>query len=59
MKKSFLIFAMFSLMLVLTSFTTPNEIGGGRSQEPTLNIGGGRSQEPTLEIGGGRSQEPS
>ena len=59
MKKSLVIFGLFSLMMVLTSFNTSSEIGGGRSQEPTLEIGGGRSQEPTLEIGGGRSQEPS
>ena len=56
MKKSLVIFSLFSLMMVLTSFTAPLEIGG-RSQEPSFDIGG-RSQEPSFEIGG-RSQEPS
>jgi len=56
MKKLATIIGLLSLMLVVTSFTTPNNIGG-RSQEPTLSIGG-RSQEPTLAIGG-RSQEPT
>ena len=50
MKKSFLIFAMFSLMMLLTSFTTPNEIGG-RSSTGELNIGG-RSSTGELNIGG-------
>ena len=47
MKKTFLIFAMFSLMLVLTSFTTPTEIGGGGKQsggEIAYEIGGGGKQ---------------
>ena len=29
MKKSFLIIGLFSLMMVLTSFNTPNETGNG------------------------------
>ena len=56
MKKSLVIFSLFSLMMVLTSFTTPNEIGG-RSQIPSFEIGG-RSQIPSFEIGG-RSQVPT
>ena len=48
MKKSFLIFAMFSLMLVLTSFTTPI---GGKSSPGELNIGG-KSSPGELNIGG-------
>ena len=64
MKKLATTFGLLALMLIVTSFTTPTEIGG-RSQEPGLTIGGrsqepgigGRSQEPGLTIGG-RSQEP-
>ncbi|GEC78461.1 hypothetical protein B0A61_10765 [Flavobacterium aquatile LMG 4008 = ATCC 11947] len=56
MKKSLVIFSLFSLMMVLTSFTAPTEIGG-RSQVPSFEIGG-RSQVPSFEIGG-RSQVPS
>ncbi len=50
MKKSFLIIAMFSLMMVLTSFTTPNEIGG-KSSTGELNIGG-KSSTGEFTIGG-------
>ena len=54
MKKSFLIFAMFSLMLVLTSFTTPTEIGGRSSDGGLISEIGGRSSDGGLiyEIGG-------
>ena len=49
MKKSALIFGMFSLMLLLTSFT---QIGGNR---PVGEIGGNRPVgEVTAEIGGNR-----
>ncbi len=50
MKKSLLIIGLFSLMMVLTSFSTPNETGGkGTSAEPTqFDTGGkGTSAEPT------------
>ena len=45
MKKSLVIFSLFSLMMVLTSFTAPNEIGGrerGTSSQGdfTVSIGG-------------------
>ncbi len=48
MKKSFLIFAMFSLMLVLTSFTTPTEIGGRSSDGGLISEIGGRSSDGGL-----------
>ena len=53
MKKVFTIIGLFTLMLVVTSFTTPNEIGGGNELP-----GGGRkpsivSQNQLLSIGGG------
>ena len=56
MKKLATTFGLLALMLIVTSFTTPNEIGG-QSQRPTLEIGG-QSQRPTLEIGG-QSQRPT
>ena len=56
MKKLATTFGLLALMLIVTSFTTPNEIGG-QSQRPTLEIGG-QSQRPTLEIGG-QSQRPN
>ena len=67
MKKAFTIIGLFTLMLVVTSFTTPNEIGGsgGKSTTPgILSIGGsgGKSTTPgILSIGGsgGRSTNPS
>ena len=67
MKKLATTFGLLALMLIVTSFTTPSEIGGqsqrptfdigGQSQRPTFDIGG-QSQRPTLEIGG-QSQRPS
>jgi len=39
MKKSLAIFGLFSLMMVLTSFTSPGEIGGSRGQETIYQIG--------------------
>ncbi len=54
MKKSLVIFGLFSLMMVLTSFTSPVEIGG-RGQVGTGNFEiGGRGQVGTgnFEIGG-------
>ena len=58
MKKLATTFGLLALMLVVTSFTTPTEIGG-RSQDPSITLEiGGRSQDPTRTIGG-RSQDPS
>ena len=47
MKKSLLIIGLFSLMMVLTSFNTPNETGGGGRGTQ------GSTGEMTLETGGG------
>ena len=54
MKKSAIISALFTMMLVLTSFSTPNEIGGkgvGTNSTPTeFEIGGkgvGTNSTPT------------
>jgi hypothetical protein len=49
MKKSLLIFGMFTLMMVVTSFNTPNEIGGTQGA-PRGNVPG--IVENTFEIGG-------
>lgn len=46
MKKSFLIIGLFSLMMVLTSFSTPNETGG-RTQ-----TGQGTNTQGDIETGG-------
>ncbi len=35
MKKSLLIIGLFSLMMVLTSFTAPNETGGDKAVKTT------------------------
>jgi hypothetical protein len=56
MKKLATTFGLLALMLIVTSFTTPNEIGG-QSQKPTFDIGG-QSQRPTFDIGG-QSQRPT
>ena len=57
MKKSILTIGLFSLMMILTSFTSPAEIGGGNGAKKTLiyEIGGGNGAKKTLiyEIGGG------
>ena len=58
MKKSLIIFGLFSLMMVLTSFTSP--IGGGGSKTPETNpisfeIGGEKTPGTNplnFEIGG-------
>jgi len=49
MKKSLVIFGLFSLMMVLTSFNTPNEIGGKGTDSPVgqLSIGGKGTDSPT------------
>jgi len=54
MKKSLVIFGLFSLMMVLTSFTSPVEIGG-RSSQGEFAIGG-RSSQGEFAIGGRSSQ---
>ena len=56
MKKLASIFGLLTMMLVVTSFTTPNEIGGGRPVgDYTMSIGGGRPVgDYTMSIGGGR-----
>jgi len=61
MKKLATTFGLLALMLVVTSFTTPTEIGGKDRPEPTLfNIGGKDRPEPTLfEIGGKDRPSPS
>lgn len=45
MKKSLVIFGLFSLMLVLTSFTSSNEIGGRSSDGGFITEIGGRSSD--------------
>lgn len=56
MKKSLVIFSLLSLMMVLTSFTAPNEIGGRKDDVKTGNfeIGGRKDDVNTgnFEIGG-------
>ena len=54
MKKLATTIGLFTLMLIVTSFTTPNEVGGERSR-PVLEVGGERSK-PVLEVGGERSK---
>jgi len=63
MKKLATTFGLLALMLIVTSFTTASEIGGGKSSNGGLNqtneIGGGKSSNgglnQTNEIGGGKS----
>ena len=57
MKKSAIISALFTMMLVLTSFSTPNEIGGrGQVGTGSYEIGG-RGQVGTGSVTiGGRGQ---
>ena len=44
MKKSLLIIGLFSLMMVLTSFTSPNETGGNKTVgEFTRETGGNKT----------------
>ena len=64
MKKLATTFGLLALMLVVTSFTTPNEIGGKNSQgtlEPNIFSIGGKNSQGTLQpcilsIGGKNSQ---
>ncbi|MFN7776060.1 hypothetical protein [Flavobacterium sp.] len=57
MKKSAIISALFMMMLVLTSFSTPSKIGGGKNPTHGTHIlGGGKNPTTgTLSIGGGRN----
>ena len=48
MKKSFLIIGLFSLMMVLTSFTAPVETGGGGKDGDRGTVGTGN-----FDTGGG------
>ena len=69
MKKSLVIFGLFSLMMVLTSFTTPiggksfggdivsNEIGGKSSDGGFLTIGGKSSDGGFVTEIGGKSSD--
>ena len=57
MRKSAIISALFTMMLILTSFSTPSEIGGGKNPTTgTLAIGGGKNPTTgTFSIGGGKN----
>ena len=55
MKKSLIIFGLFSLMMVLTSFTTP--IGGKSSDGGFLTIGGKSSDGGFITEIGGKSSD--
>ncbi|WP_333666179.1 hypothetical protein, partial [Flavobacterium sp.] len=59
MKKLATTFGLLALMLIVTSFTTPNEIGG-RQQDPIQPFSiGGRQQDPIQPFSiGGRQQDP-
>ena len=54
MKKLATTIGLFTLMLIVTSFTTPNEVGGERSK-PILHMENVMSQT-TFEVGGERSK---
>ena len=54
MKKLATTIGLFTLMLLVTSFTTPNEVGGERSR-PILHMENVKSQT-TFEVGGERSK---
>jgi hypothetical protein len=54
MKKTILTFGLFSLMMVLTSFTSP-EIGGGQTVNRVTEIGGGQTVNRVSDIGGGQT----
>ncbi|HTG66432.1 MAG TPA: hypothetical protein VL859_08665 [Flavobacterium sp.] len=59
MKKSIVTIGLFSLMLVLTSFTSSTNIDGGSRQiktDPITNIDGGSRQIKTDPIDGGSRQ---
>jgi hypothetical protein len=53
MKKTILTFGLFSLMMVLTSFTSP--IGGGGNESRKIG-GGGNESRKAIEIGGGGNE---
>ena len=56
MKKSILTIGLFSLMMVLTSFTSPEIGGGNTAPRPMYEIGGGNTApRPMYEIGGGNT----
>jgi hypothetical protein len=54
MKKLATTFGLLALMLVVTSFTSPNEIGGSRKPVETFEIGGSKKPVETFEIGGSK-----
>ena len=64
MKKLISTFGLLMLLMVVTSFTTPNEIGGTSSKpvlgQPIYEIGGTSSKpvlgQPIYEIGGTSSK---
>ena len=57
MKKLATIIGLLSLMLVVTSFTTPNEVGGGKdtpSGPSIYRVGGGKDTPSGPNVGGGK-----
>ena len=63
MKKLATTFGLLALMLIVTSFTTPSEIGGGKGNDSPVGqfeIGGGKGNDSPvgqLEIGGGKGND--
>ena len=58
MKKSILTIGLFSLMMVLTSFTSPEIGGGNTAPRPMYKIGGGNTAARRLYVIGGGNTAP-
>ena len=56
MKKLATTFGLLALLLIVTSFTTPSEIGGGGNQGAPRDTGTGTGIAMNYEIGGGGNQ---
>ena len=59
MKKLFTITSLLLLMISLTSFTEPTDVGGQSALRPTFEVGGQSALRPTFEVGGQSALRPT
>jgi len=52
MKKLTTVFGLLSLMLLLTSFTSPVEVGGKNNELVRFNVGGKNNELVRFDVGG-------
>lgn len=59
MKNSLLMYGVFIVLISLTSFSSPSDIGGQSALRPTYSIGGQSALRPSNDIGGQSALRPT